>query len=196
MQIDDHWLIAKNVYRYRSPNLEFKTFTPDTLVMHYTAGSTAEGAVCHLCDEEKEVSAHLVISRDLRIFQLIPFNVPAWHSGKSSWKNRTSLNQYSIGVEIDNAGKLEKKSAGFFSWFGKEYPKNEVLKLKHVNREKEEYWHKYNEEQLALVSEISKILIKKYGIKEIVGHDEISPDRKIDPGPAFPIKDFKSLLDS
>ena len=194
MHIEDHWLVGKNVYKYRSPNLNPETFKPDTIVMHYTAGSTAEGAVCHLCDLEKEVSAHLVVSRDLRIFQLIPFNIPAWHSGVSKWNDRTSLNQYSIGIEIDNAGKLDFIEGKFISWFEKEYPENEVVKLKHVNREQEEYWHKYNQEQIELLQEISKILIKKYEIKELLGHDEIAPDRKIDPGPAFPIKDFKKLV--
>ena len=198
MQIQDHWLVGKNVYKYRSTNFsedfDSEVFKPDTIVMHYTAGSTVEGAVCHLCDAEKEVSSHLVVSRDLRIFQLVPFNIPAWHSGVSEWKNRTSLNQYSIGIEIDNAGKLDFIKGKYLSWFEKEYPENEVIKLKHVNREEEEYWHKYNKEQILLLEEISKILIKKYGIKDLVGHDEISPYRKIDPGPAFPIKDFKKLI--
>lgn len=192
MRIIDHWLSAKNSFKVRSPNVG-DYHSPDTIVLHYTAGGNAESAVSHLINPLTEVSAHLVVSRDLRIFQLTPFNRIAWHAGKSKWKGRESLNRYSIGVEIENAGKLDYLDGKFISWFGKEYQENEVISAKHQNSDKNEFWHLFDRKQLDLTLEICRLLIPTYNIKEIVGHDEIAPDRKIDPGPAFPMEEFKKL---
>ena len=76
----------------------------DTIIIHYTAGANAESAIHTLCDRERKVSAHLVVGRDGAVTQLLPFNTIGWHAGRSHWRERTSFNQYSIGIEIDNAG--------------------------------------------------------------------------------------------
>lgn len=193
MKILDHWLVGNNIFRVRSPNVG-DYFNPDTIVLHYTAGATAESSVSHLINPATEVSAHLVISRDLRVFQLVPFNRVAWHAGKSNWKDRVSLNRYSVGIEIDNAGKLDLVDGNYYSWFGKQYMPNEVICAQHQNSDQKEYWHLYDDLQLELAQSLCRILISTYSISEIVGHDEISPDRKIDPGPAFPMAVFKALV--
>ena len=193
MEIRENWFVGENIYRLRSPNIG-DYFKPDTIVFHYTAGGTAEGAVSHLVDPKTEVSAHLVISRDLRIFQLVPFNRIAWHAGKSKWKDRENLNRYSIGIEIDNAGKLDLVDGRYYSWFGREYAPSDVVAAKHQNSSSVEFWHKYDDLQIELCTSICKSLIEELKITEIVGHDEIAPDRKIDPGPAFPIDVYRRLL--
>lgn len=193
MNVRDNWLVGENIFKIRSPNIG-DYYQPDTIVLHYTAGATAESSVSHLINPSTEVSAHLVVSRDLRIFQLIPFDRVAWHAGKSKWKERESLNRYSIGIEIDNAGKLDCIEGRYLSWFGKEYAESEVISAKHQNSEKIEFWHKYENQQLERVADICKLLIKEYGVTEILGHDEIAPERKIDPGPAFPMDRYKQLL--
>ena len=76
------------------------------LVMHYTAGGSADGAIRTLTDPAVKASAHLVIAADGEITQLVPFDRVAWHAGVSSWQGLTRLNGHSIGIELDNAGML------------------------------------------------------------------------------------------
>lgn len=167
---------------------------PDTIIIHYTAGGNGQASAKYLCKDSVKASAHLVISRDGKIYQLVPFNIIAWHAGVSSYNGRTGFNKYAIGIEIDNAGVLEKRGDKFFSWFGKEYNKNQVIKAKHRNEKTERYWHTYTQEQIETVEQICSLLIEKYNIKTILGHEEISPGRKQDPGPAFPLDKLREKL--
>ncbi|MFQ5652148.1 MAG: N-acetylmuramoyl-L-alanine amidase [bacterium] len=167
---------------------------PDTLVIHYTAGRDAKSAVRTLTSPNVKASAHLVVGRDGSVTQLVPFNVVAWHAGKSAYGGRTGFNQYSIGIEIDNAGLLSRQGDTYTAWFGRVYQQKEVLRAVHRNETLPQYWHRYTEEQITLVEEICDLLINAYNIKMILGHEEISPGRKIDPGPAFPLDKLRQKL--
>jgi N-acetylmuramoyl-L-alanine amidase len=199
MKIDNHKLTDDpRVKEVSSPNHGgvFAAGHPDTIVIHFTAGSSAASSVKSLCDDKSpnRASAHLVIGRDSSITQLVPFNTVAWHAGKSQHNGRTGFNQYSIGIEIDNAGELTKTGEKYLSWFGKEYPVNEVVHLKHRNHDGLRYWHTYTEDQIVIVEEICKLLLNAYPIRFILGHEEISPTRKTDPGPAFPLDNLRDEL--
>jgi len=191
MLIDSHRLGGANVVHLESPNIGdlFPDGLPDTIVMHYTACCDAEQAVEILCNLEKEASAHLVVSKTGQIFQLVPFNTVAWHAGKSSWDGRESLNQYSIGIELDNAGKLDTVDGRYFSWSGEEYSSSEVF-----ISESGEAWHVYSEIQLKALDDLVEALVKGYSIRTIVGHSQIAPERKSDPGSAFPMDRYQQLL--
>ncbi len=167
---------------------------PDTIVIHYTAGPSAESAVNTMMDPERKVSAHLVVDLDGSITQLLPFNITAWHAGKSSHNGRDGLNQYSIGIEIVNAGKLIKSGTVYKSWFGRKYPVEDVIYAYHRNEQQPAYWHSYEEAQITAVQEICSLLAAEYGIKYILGHEEISPGRKNDPGPAFPLDKMRNRI--
>jgi N-acetylmuramoyl-L-alanine amidase len=135
-----------------------------------------------------------VVGRDSTITQLVPFNVVAWHAGKSQYQDRVGFNQYSIGIEIDNAGELTKVGDKFIAWFGKEYPPDQVANLKHRNQSGLKYWHTYTENQIVNVFDICALLANTYPIRFILGHEEISPLRKTDPGPAFPLDKLRDRL--
>ena len=77
---------------------------PDTVVIHYTAGASLKSSASWLTDHRSNASAHLVIGKSGEMIQLAPFNIRTWHAGKSYWKGRNNLNNYSIGIELDNAG--------------------------------------------------------------------------------------------
>ncbi len=173
---------------------KFTKNLPDTIIIHYTAGGNGEASAKYLCNDKIKASAHLVVARNGKIYQLVPFNIVAWHAGVSSFNGRKGFNKYSIGIEIDNAGILEKRGNKFFSWFGKEYPSTQVIKAKHRNETTEKYWHTYTQEQIETVEQICLLLIEKYNIKTILGHEEISPGRKQDPGPAFPLDKLRDKL--
>ena len=196
MEIRNHRLEGEGIRYLESPNRggPFAEGLPDTLVIHYTAGSNAQSAIDTLSDPERRVSAHLVVGRDGSIAQLLPFDTVGWHAGESTWQGRTGLNNYAIGIEIDNAGQLEEKEGQCVSWFGRAYPADEVVWGVHRNQEELTPWHAFPYEQIRVVDELCSLLVATYAITTIVGHEEIAPGRKIDPGPAFPLDEMRERL--
>lgn len=77
---------------------------PDMVVIHFTAMATAEAALARLCDPTAEVSAHYLVGRDGRVWQLVDEDRRAWHAGVSAWGGAVDLNSRSIGIELDNPG--------------------------------------------------------------------------------------------
>lgn len=173
---------------------KFKSGLPNSIVIHYTAGRNAESSAKFLCKDNIKASAHVVIGRDGQIIQLVPFNIISWHAGASSWKNMSGLNNYSIGIEIDNAGPLTKQGNKYVSWFKKSYAEEDVVHATHRNETKPRYWHEYTDAQIEAVQDLCALLLEKFPIKYILGHEEISPGRKQDPGPAFPLDKLRELL--
>ncbi|SHK70564.1 N-acetylmuramoyl-L-alanine amidase [Reichenbachiella agariperforans] len=197
MKIENHLLVASSgspvsqQLTNKTSGL-FQSALPDTVVIHYTAGRDAKSSVRTLTDPKIKASAHLVIGRDDSITQLVPFDTVAWHAGKSRWNDRTGLNTYSIGIEIDNAGRLDRQADEYLSWFKKSYPATEVFRGTHRNESEPTYWHRYTARQIEIVERVVRLLVDTYGIKLILGHEEISPGRKIDPGPAFPLDKLRN----
>ena len=145
-----------------SPNFDpkkRKTNQIKFLILHYTGMKTEKAAINRLTDIESRVSAHYLIKQNGEIITLVPDLYTAWHAGKSVWKNYTSLNKDSIGIEIVNPGH-------------------------DIN------YKKFSKIQLVALVRLSKFLIKKYRInsKNILGHSDIAPERKKDPGEKFPWK--------
>jgi N-acetylmuramoyl-L-alanine amidase len=173
---------------------KYENGLPDTIVIHYTAGRSAESSARYLSSDDVRASAHLVIGREGEIYQLVPFDTISWHAGESSYGNRTWLNKYSIGIELANAGVLNKVGNEYQAWFGKKYQADEVLQAVHRNESKMRYWHTYTEKQIEVCQQVCDLLIGKYKIKEILGHEEIAVGRKTDPGPAFPLDKLREQL--
>ena len=145
-----------------SPNFDpkkRKTNQIKFLIFHYTGMKTEKAAIERLTDIKSRVSAHYLIKQNGEIITLVPDLYTAWHAGKSIWKNYSSLNKDSIGIEIVNPGH-------------------------DIN------YKKFSKIQLAALVRLSKFLIKKYRInlKNILGHSDIAPERKKDPGEKFPWK--------
>ena len=145
-----------------SPNFDpkkRKTNQIKFLILHYTGMKTEKAAINRLTDIESRVSAHYLIKQNGEIITLVPDLYTAWHAGKSVWKNYTSLNKDSIGIEIVNPGH-------------------------DIN------YKKFSKIQLRTLIRLSKFLIKKYKInsKNVLGHSDIAPERKKDPGEKFPWK--------
>jgi N-acetylmuramoyl-L-alanine amidase len=179
-----------------SPNVSgpFKAGFPDTIVIHYTAGGSASSSAKWLQNPKAKASAHLVIGKKGEIFQLAPFDIRTWHAGRSSWKGRSGLNQYSIGIEIDNAGILTQTAEGYMTHFSKLVPNKSVVLAKHKLDAGERGWEAYTPQQIDMVEAICLALVETYNISEIVGHDDIAPSRKRDPGPAFPMDSLRNKV--
>ncbi len=195
MEIKDHLLKGANVSFKKTPNTsgEFKAGDLDTIILHYTAGPT-KNAINTLTNPRVKASAHLVISRDGSVTQLAPFNLITWHAGQSQYEGRIGFNNYSIGIEIENDGILQKSGNIYRAWYGATHPEEEVIEATHRNSTSKNFWHTYTQEQIETVEEVCRLLVETYEMKFILGHDEIAPKRKQDPGPAFPIDRIRNGL--
>lgn len=210
MNVSGHRLLDGNGTAY--PFLESPhgrgPLRPRWLVMHYTAdgGNTA---VEWFRNPASKVSAHLVISREGKITQMVPFNRVANHAGPSEWKGVSGLNRHAIGIEMVNYGKLFrhptlgwmrywKQLDGSYKWIGSAVPAAEVVMLdghEHVGgQRRERAWQRYTDAQLAVAFDAARALVQAYGLEDVVGHEEISPGRKTDPGPAFGIAQFRERV--
>jgi N-acetylmuramoyl-L-alanine amidase len=182
-----HLTCSKNTSKFKAGNL-------DTVVIHYTAGRDAQSSANYLVRPDIKASAHLVVGRKGEIYQLVPFDTISWHAGTSSYMGRSGYNKFSIGIELDNAGVLTKTGGEYSAWFGKKYLPNEVMQAVHRNETSARYWHIYTQEQMEACEEICRLLIENYQLKHVLGHEEISPGRKQDPGPAFPLDKLRDKL--
>ncbi len=197
MKITANRLISENnseILINENTNNKGGIIDPKFIVIHFTAGRSAESSAEWFKDSSAKASAHIVIGRDGKIIQLIDFNKKAWHAGQSKWGSINSFNDNSIGIELDNPGRLTKVDNKYFSWFKKEYSKDNVVEATHKHENSPSYWYEYTEKQIESCLKLCTLLMSKYNIQDILGHDDIAPFRKNDPGPLFPMENFRSKL--
>ncbi len=140
-----------------SPNFNERKSPPDMVVLHYTGMKTGAEALARMCDPEARVSAHYMVEEDGRIYRLVPEERRAWHAGVSFWKGETDINGGSIGIEIVNPG----HEFGY-----RDFPPAQVDAVIGLLDQIRERWD-----------------IPDY---RILGHSDIAPTRKEDPGERFP----------
>lgn len=195
MKIVNHRLVKDDGTPYpfvKTPNVGGRV-EHRYLVMHYTAGGSAKESIDFLATKAARASAHVVIGRDGAITQMVPFDRVAWHAGVSRWEGIVGLNSHALGIELDNAGKLKKSGGKWRAWFGTAIPDDDVTEAEHKNEKgTSRGWHEYSPKQLAVALELATLLVSQYGLKDVIGHDDISPGRKQDPGPLFPMESFRS----
>jgi N-acetylmuramoyl-L-alanine amidase len=147
----------------RSPNFQPRPAgSPvDMLVLHYTGMQSAEAALARLCDRAAEVSAHYLIDEAGGVAQLVAEENRAWHAGKSSWRGNADVNSRSIGIELVNPGHE----------FG---------------------YRPFPDRQIAALITLAKAILLRWPIpaRNVVGHSDVAPARKQDPGELFPWQDL------
>lgn len=194
LRIEGRYLIGPMTDYDDSPNHGGKFGAePEIIVMHYTAGATMGDAVQTLTDGNRRnrVSAHFVVGRDGAIVQLVPVDTIAWHAGRSQWGDISGLNAYSIGIEMVNAGELDYSR---MAWWGDYIGDADTVSLQHRHNGWPSYWHTYPDVQVQRVEALCRALQRRYSITIILGHDDIAPGRKVDPGPAFDMDDLRARL--
>ena len=134
------------------------------IIIHYTGMRNESDAIKRLCNEKNKVSAHYFIKKNGDLINLVPHFYEAWHAGKSSWKTIKFLNKNSIGIEIQNQGHEHK-------------------------------YENFSSKQISSLKRLLKILIKIFNINidNILGHSDIAPERKKDPGEKFPWKNLAKM---
>jgi N-acetylmuramoyl-L-alanine amidase len=141
---------------YPSPNYDERHNILDMLILHYTDMLSGQESLDRMCDPEAKVSAHYMIDEDGTVYTLVPEDKRAWHAGLSHWKGRTNVNAHSIGIELQNPG----HGHGY-----RPFPKAQMEAL------------------IQLIEEIRT----RWTIPDhfVLGHSDVAPDRKIDPGHLF-----------
>ena len=153
------------------------------LIIHFTAGATGGSSINYWKELNNGVCAHLVIERDGKITQVRPFNRTAGHAGSSKWKDPTTgitfhgLNACSIGIELANGGDT----------YPTKFSKLPPTPGKHKNGGPRCDWETYPKAQLAALTAVSQLLCQHYRLDDLIGHEDVAPARKNDPGPAFPM---------
>lgn len=198
MDIENHKLVGDKVKPFEQTSKVSGKYAPgalDTVIIHYTASPSYRSAYNSLTNPRVKASAHLLVDTDGTVLQMADFETIAWHAGRSQYKDRSGFNKYSIGIEIVNAGPIKMKNGEYFDVYNIKKPADQVMEGKHRNRPIiSKYWHKYTDAQIATTEEICRLLVDKYGIKYILGHEEISVGRKFDPGPAFPLDEMRERV--
>lgn len=163
---------------------------PEIIVLHETAGRLdAASSVSWLCNPKAKASAHLVVGRDGRVTQLAPFNYATWHAGRSNYRGRDGVNAFSIGIELVGPGKMRPGKPGHArAWFGEEYAIAEYgSRPVKTSDHGDGLWMPFTATQITMTIALCKVLADAYAIKDITAHWAISPRRKVDPNPLFPI---------
>lgn len=176
-----------------SPNHGSELDQPTLIVMHYTAGTTLGGAVSWLCNPAAKASAHFVIDRDGAVAKLINLHRQAWHAGRSSWQGRAGVNAFSVGIELVNVGWLSVgPSGGAVDAYGRAY----LDEIVEVSTGSHRLWAAYTDQQIQTAAGLCAAIMQAVpSITDIVGHEHVSPGRKVDPGPAFPWAPFRALVE-
>jgi N-acetylmuramoyl-L-alanine amidase len=168
---------------------------PIYIVMHYTASTSLPGTIDWFKRRQANASAHIVIGVDGEVVQMVPLNRRAWHAGESKWGELVGLNAYSIGIEIVNAGKLRKRADGaWITWSKQAISEDQVTVARHKNEASETGWHEYTEAQIRAAIDVGNAIAQHYPIVDVLGHDDIAPTRKVDPGPLFPMGSVRSRI--
>ena len=140
-----------------SPNFNERSLPVNMVVLHYTEMKPIEAALEKLCDPESQVSAHYLISEEGEVIRLVPEEMRAWHAGASYWRGHKDVNSASIGIELDHPG----HGLGY---------------------------REFSDAQFEALVPLLHRIVKTHDIPRanVVGHSDVAPARKIDPGELFP----------
>jgi N-acetylmuramoyl-L-alanine amidase len=104
------------------------------------------------------------------------------------------MNRYTIGIELVNWGRLKQRDGKYYTWARQEIPQSETVWLPRKVDGKSYFWHTYTDEQMHACFDVAAAIVKEYGLMGILGHDDISPSRKDDPGPAFDMAGLREYV--
>jgi len=142
-----------------SPNHDERTLPVDALILHYTGMASGSEALLRLCNPLSKVSSHYLVLEAGRVVQMVPEARRAWHAGLSAWEGVRDMNSRSIGIEIAHPGHRDDGTVAPFP-----------------------------QEQMAAVTALCRDILGRWPIRpdRVLGHSDIAPERKIDPGESFP----------
>lgn len=196
------WLVEEP-YRFLTPDRYHEGSRPERVqpiegvVYHYTASTKKDPARKWLTtDDQNYVSAHFIVDRDGTIEQLAPLTDRTFHAGGSVFLGRQSVNERTIGIEIVNVGPLVQFNGGYWMVDGAGRPlrpfQGSLVSAGGAPRYRYEIWEAYSVAAIEAVCRLTAMLgecfpiLRSDPVARLVGHEDVDPRRKMDPGPAFP----------
>jgi len=172
--------------------------TPEIVVLHDTASRLNKGsAAAYLADNTRKVSVHFVIERDGHLVQQVPLDRRANHAGRSNYHGRTGCNDFSIGIELVNPGRLSEHSEDRArAWYGETFAIEEFgIEWRRTPQHGNGLWMPYTPEQIETLIALLETLFEQVPtLKAITTHWYISPGRKSDTNPLFPLESVRSRI--
>ena len=171
---------------------------PQVVVIHYGVTHNLDSLVA--AQRATGYRAHLSIDGYVhgvksvrKIVQKLRLNESGTHAGPSIYRGRSSVNAFSIGIEICNPGPLIRGAGGkLYTTYGKEWDEDDAVELRHSfpgAQHNWTHWARYSDQEIDTCIELIAAIQRAYPtVRDVVGHDEIAPGRKFDPGPAFPMQ--------
>lgn len=215
MKVENHWLVgeAGDVYapeRVKGAPKKRPVIVPTLVLVHFGVTSTLESLIAAQRaprpDSPEGYWAHLSIdgwwgdpdnlTRSVyRVAQALPFNARGIHAGKSEFMGRQGCNDFAIGIEIANPGPLVRNphTGALVTTYGATWPEDDAIQARHKNPDcRYEYWAKYSDQEYDIIVDVIRALKAAYPtITHVAGHDDVSPGRKIDPGPVLNLGDIR-----
>jgi N-acetylmuramoyl-L-alanine amidase len=193
--IQNHVLVHRDgtpVSVVTTPSLS-SLVSPRYVILHFSATGDMRSSTAWMSRDASNASAHVVIGRDGELVQMAPFDYATWHAGASQWNGLSGLNRYSIGIDMVNWGRLKRDGGGWVSWNNVAVPASEVVELVDDNTGEVTAWHGFTDVQVATAVSLLRALKQHYSVEEVLAHADVSPGRKLDPGPAFPLIRVREL---
>ncbi|MBP6892380.1 N-acetylmuramoyl-L-alanine amidase [Candidatus Babeliales bacterium] len=164
-------------------NYSGKKLQPKFIIMHFTANCSEQESWRSFFNFLRPVSAHYLIDVDGKVTQMVSEEKRAWHAGESSWKDQFDMNSVSIGIEIINPGFSNPDTDPCTS--------NKKLWNKNTGQHvsgSDKLWYAFTNQQIDSLIKLCKSIMHRYQIpsSNVLGHSDIAPGRKVDPGPLFP----------
>ena len=175
----------------RTPN------KPRYIVAHYTPAKSVENVISWSRNSPTKSSTHVIIDRSGEVVQMVPFDQPAFHSGGGNWADLRNLNNASISINLINYGNLKRGENGaWVTHTNRSIGHARVVELAHKNAPgRLLHWEQFDPVQLDVARRIVAAISEEIPeIVDIIGHDDIDPQRKLDPGPAFPMEDIREAV--
>jgi len=163
------------------------------IVMHTTTGVYIQSTISTFQNKDEGTSAHLVIGREGRIIQMVPFNHAAHHAGSGLWEGTSSVNSKSIGIEMDNAGWLSEGGGRVYAKNGNvDIPASDYQRVRHWQHYNIRPWHTFPEIQKSVTFKAVKALKAHFdSVEELLEHERISLLTRTDPGALFPMEQLR-----
>ena len=172
--------------------------TPSLVILHDTASSLSEGSAAdYLQDNDAKVSVHFVIELNGKLRQLVPINRRANHAGASSYHGRKGCNGFSIGIELVNPGKMRAAGANGITWFGATVENDQpyTVEIAETPEHGRGMWMHYPEAQIYTLIWLLRLLFAECDtLQDIRAHWYVSPGRKVDTNPLFPMEQIRSHI--
>lgn len=175
-----------------------RVIVPELIVIHYAVTHSLDATVraqrARTYWAQFSIDGFVSEGPDYHVFQAMAANQKGAHAGESEWTHpvtgelKEGCNDFSIGIEIANPGPLIEKGGKLWTVYGKEWPREQAIEARHRNWTPKEWthWAIFTDQEIDILIDLGRALVKAYPtIVDVRGHDEISPGRKSDPGPAM-----------